>query len=828
MKTQNITINNAREHNLKNINLKIPRKALTVITGISGSGKSSLAFDTIYAEGHRRYVESLSAYARQFIDILKKPEVENIDGLSPSIAINQKVIFYSPRSTVGTITDIYDFLRLLYAKVATPYCYKCGKKINSQKINEMTTEYYSLPEGTKLQIFAPIVRGRKGEHSTLLNKYRQEGYTRVVIDGENHSLDDEITLNKNKTHDIDLCVDRIIVNKGVKLRLSDSISLATKLSDGVVKIQEGKKKPVLISEKFTCIDCGISYPNIEPRFFSFNSPYGACKKCSGLGKINEGEKICPDCNGTRLSIEARSIKINDKAITDLSLLQITDLNLFLKELSFTGKEKLIADKVIKEITERLDFIVDVGLGYMTLSRNAATLSGGESQRIRLATQLGAGLTGVLYVLDEPSIGLHPRDNRKLINTLVRLKDKGNTVLVVEHDEDTILAADHIIDLGPGAGIHGGHIVAEGNISAILGNNMSLTGKYLSLMEKIHIPKKRKASTNKYISIKNATTNNLKNVDVDIPIGLLTCVTGVSGSGKSSLIIDTLYPSICNVLNDEKKFIGCKKITGADIFEKVIDIDQSPIGRTPRSNPATYTGFFSYIRNLFSRVPEARSRGYSSGRFSFNVNGGRCEACEGQGLLKIEMNFMPDVFVMCDTCRGSKYSRETLEIRYKGKNISEVLEMTVEEAMSFFKNVKPIYIRLKTLYEVGLGYIKIGQPATTLSGGEAQRIKLSRELVKRSTGKTIYILDEPTTGLHFDDIKKLLDVIHRLRDQNNTIIIIEHNLEVIKTADYIIDIGPEGGEKGGYVTAIGSPEELAQNPNSCTGQYLKEKLGGSNA
>ena len=823
MKAKAITINNAKEHNLQSISLSIPRQSLTVITGISGSGKSSLAFDTIYAEGNRRYVESLSVYARQFIDFIKKPDVENIEGLSPAIAINQRTITHNPRSTVGTMTEIYDYIRLLYAKLGIPYCYECGAPISPKNTEETVNEYAAKTEGTRLLIMSPVVRGKKGEYSKVIQKFKAEGYSKIYIDGKVHDLDEDIHIDKKKYHEIDLVIDRIVISKAVHHRLSEAITLAEKLSGGLVKIKEDNKEPVTVSNKYSCIKCGISYMDIEPRTFSFNSPYGACPKCDGLGYLyvdEENKTLCADCGGARLKKETLNIKINGNSIYDLSNKSISDLKKELESFVFEGNKKIIADKIIKEITERLGFIMDVGIGYISLNRASGSLSGGEAQRVRLATQLGSGLTGVLYVLDEPSIGLHPRDNKKLIDALIKLKNKGNTIIIVEHDEETIRSADHIIDLGPGAGIYGGKIVAEGNLNAIMSNKKSLTGLYLSSNIKIQIPHSRKATKNNWLKIENVDTNNLKNITASFPIGLMTTITGISGSGKSSLIMDSLIPAM-----QEKNRTGYK-IIGKDQIEKTISIDQSPIGQTPRSNPATYIELYAQIRTLFSMLPESKARGYTASRFSFNVSGGRCDACEGQGLIKIEMKFMPDVFVMCETCEGKKFNRDTLEIKYKGKSISQVLDMTVEEAMTFFKNIKFIHHKLKTLHDVGLGYIKLGQSSVTLSGGEAQRIKLSKELVKRTAGKNLYILDEPTTGLHFDDVKKLINVLHRLRDQGNTIIVIEHNLEVIKTSDYIIDLGPEGGEQGGKIIAVGTPEEIAKNEESITGHYLRTKLGGN--
>ena len=822
MKAKEIIINNAKEHNLKSISLSIPRQSLTVITGISGSGKSSLAFDTIYAEGNRRYVESLSVYARQFIDFIKKPDVENIEGLSPAVAINQRTITHNPRSIVGTMTEIYDYMRLLYAKLGTPYCYQCGTEISPKKMEETVNEYASRPEGTKLIIMSPVVRGKKGEYNKLIQKFRAEGYSKIYIDGKVHDLDDDISIDKKKHHEIDLIIDRVIINKAIHHRLSEAITLAEKLSGGMVKIKEDTKDAVTISDRYSCINCGISYMDIEPRTFSFNSPYGACPTCEGIGHIyidEEKTSICKDCNGARLRKESLNIKINGNSIYDLSRKSISSLKKELESFSFEGNKKIIADKIIREITERLGFIMDVGIGYISLNRPSSSLSGGEAQRVRLATQLGSGLTGVLYVLDEPSIGLHPRDNKKLLDALIKLKNKGNTIIVVEHDEATIRSADHIIDLGPGAGVYGGRIVAQGDINAIISNKKSLTGLYLSSNIKIQIPE-RKKHQGKYLTIQDVNTNNLKNVTVSFPIGLMTTITGISGSGKSSLIMDSLIPAMQEQNNTGLKILGKEQI------EKTVSIDQAPIGQTPRSNPVTYIDLYSQIRTLFAMLPESKARGYTSSRFSFNVSGGRCEACEGQGLIKVEMKFMPNVFVLCDTCEGKKFNRDTLEIKYKGKNIFEVLDMTVEEAMTFFKNIRYIHHKLKTLHDVGLGYIRLGQSSVTLSGGEAQRIKLSKELVKRSSGRNLYILDEPTTGLHFDDVKKLINVLHRLRDQGNTIIVIEHNLEVIKTSDYIIDLGPEGGDEGGFIVAKGTPEDIANNATSITGQYLKQKLGGN--
>lgn len=829
MRTKEITITSASEHNLKNISLKIPRNKITVITGISGSGKSSLAFDTIYAEGNRRYVESMSSYVKQFIDVIKKPEVENIEGLSPSLAINQKTISHNPRSTVGTMTEIYDYLRLLYAKVGEPFCYNCGSKISPKTPDEITQEQCKLEEGTKLSILSPMIRGKKGEYSKLMQKLLSDGFTKVYIDGKLHELEDDVKINKNKVHTIELLIDKIIVNSSCHQRLSESISLAIKMSGGMVKIIKNDKDSYIISDKYSCIECGTSYSDIEPRLFSFNSPYGACPECGGMGVISKDDGLsfntCIDCAGTRLKKEALSVKIDGRSIYDLSSMGMSSLRDTLNNIVVPDNKKIISDRIIREIVERLDFINNVGLGYLTINRKSASLSGGEAQRVRLATQLGSGLTGVIYVLDEPSIGLHPSDNQKLLDSLTKLKDKGNTVIIVEHDEDTIRCADHIIDLGPGAGVYGGKIIAEGTLSDILANNKSLTGLYLSSNIKIPVPKQRKKPDQRYITIKNVSTNNLKDISVSFPVGLMTVVTGVSGSGKSSLIIDTLCPCLENALsrNKNKNLLKGCAIDGIEHIDRMVNVDQSPIGQTPRSNPATYTDIFNLIRSLFAQLPDAKVRGYDPGRFSFNVAGGRCEVCQGQGLIKIEMKFMPDVFVTCEACGGAKFNRDTLEIKYKGKSIAEVLNMTVEEGMIFFKNIPMLHLKLKTLHDVGLGYVKLGQSSVTLSGGEAQRVKLSKELSKRSTGKNLYILDEPTTGLHFDDIKKLINVLHKLRDNGNTIIVIEHNLEVIKTSDHVIDLGPEGGEAGGYLVAKGTPEEIITNNDSKTGYYLKQKI-----
>lgn len=943
MALENITIKGAREHNLKNINLTLPREKLVVITGLSGSGKSSLAFDTIYAEGQRRYVESLSAYARQFLELMEKPDIDYIEGLSPAISIEQKSSSKNPRSTVGTVTEIYDYMRLLYARVGHVFCYGCGRQIASQTVQQITDQVQSIPEGKRVMILAPIVKDRKGEFKKDLLDLQKKGFVRVRIDGEVRSLEDEIQLNKKFKHTIDAVVDRLIIKNKMGKRLADSIETALHLGEDslVVSILAGKKsekdEELLFSEKFACSYCGISYPELEPRLFSFNNPTGACFKCDGLGNkmeidpdlvvpdmslsirdgaihpwqkktsINFHQMVealsqnfkfklstplkdmpqetrdillygagdqtvkyfyekggkrqtytgtydgiipdlerryhetesssqrdeiarymralpCPACNGTRLKKEAVSVQVHKKNIVELTGLSIGALGQFFDELKFTQQEYSIARRIVKEIKERLKFLVDVGLDYLTLNRTSATLSGGESQRIRLATQIGSSLMGVLYVLDEPSIGLHQRDNDRLLGTLTKLRDLGNTVIIVEHDENTITAADYVVDLGLGAGIHGGEIIFAGTPKALLKNKTSLTGQYLSGRKKIPVPKKRRQGNGHFLEIKGAQHNNLKGVDVNIPLGCLTCITGVSGSGKSTLTIDILYKALASHFWGSMDKPGAfKKIKGIHHLDKVIDIDQSPIGRTPRSNPATYTGLFTLIRDLFSEVPESRLRGYRPGRFSFNVRGGRCEACQGDGLIKVEMHFLPDIFVTCEVCQGKRFNRETLEILYKGKTIADVLEMTTEEAEEFFQNIPAIRSKLETITSVGLDYIHLGQPATTLSGGEAQRVKLAKELSKRSTGQTLYILDEPTTGLHFHDIGHLLGVISKLVDAGNSVIIIEHNLDVIKTADYIIDLGPDGGDKGGEVVACGSPEEVARVKQSYTGQYLKPCL-----
>ena len=941
MMNDEIIIRGAKEHNLKNIDINIPKNKLVVVTGLSGSGKSSLAFDTIYAEGQRRYVESLSAYARQFLGMMEKPDVENIEGLSPAISIDQKTTSRNPRSTVGTVTEIYDFLRLLFARVGTPYCPNCGKKIEKQTIDQIVDNVMELEEGTRIQVLSPIVRSRKGEYSKLLENMQKEGFVRVKIDDELYELSDDIELDRNKKHNIDLIVDRLVVKEDIKSRLSESIETAMKYANQLVKIEIPNKLEKLYSGNYSCPDCNISFEELSPRMFSFNNPMGACPDCSGIGylmkmdpdliipdktktlydgvkafgasTLKKGdtmarmyfesigkhygvdiknkpikklpkeflEKIlygtgdeeidfvyegysgvrkftqpfegviptldrryretksdgmrqfyelymsnspCYTCNGARLKKEVLSIKIGNKNISQITELSIRQLKDYLNKLKLTQKQQMIANVVLKEINVRLQFLMDVGLEYLTLSRSAGTLSGGEAQRIRLATQIGSGLSGVLYILDEPSIGLHQRDNDKLLATLRKLRDLGNTLIVVEHDEDTMYAADQIIDIGPGAGVHGGYVIAQGTAEEIKNVPESITGRYLSGRDKISVPKKRRKSNGYAIEIVKAKENNLKDVSVNIPLGVFNCITGVSGSGKSTLVNEVLYKNVAKELYKSNEKPGkCDKIKGLEHIDKVINIDQSPIGRSPRSNPATYTGVFDIIRDLFAETNEAKMRGYAKGRFSFNVSGGRCEACQGDGVHKIEMNFLPDVYVPCEVCHGKRYNRETLEVKYKGKNIADVLDMTVEEALEFFANMPRIKTKIQTLSDVGLGYIKLGQPSTTLSGGEAQRVKLATELSKRATGKTLYILDEPTTGLHIADVHKLVDILQRLVDTGNTILVIEHNLDLIKTADYIIDLGPEGGDNGGQVVAVGTPEHICKNDNSYTGKFLKKYL-----
>ncbi|MGN0605267.1 MAG: excinuclease ABC subunit UvrA [Oscillospiraceae bacterium] len=935
-----IIIKGAREHNLKNINLEIPRDKLIVMTGLSGSGKSSLAFDTIYADGQRRYVESLSSYARQFLGQMEKPDVDSIEGLSPAISIDQKTTSKNPRSTVGTVTEIYDYLRLLYARIGIPHCPICGREIKQQSVDQIVDRIVSLPEGTKIQLLAPVVRGRKGEHTKEIDKARRSGFVRIRVDGIIYDLSEDIKLDKNKKHIIEIVVDRLVVKNEMNSRLTDSIETAMSISDGLLIVDVVGGEQLMFSSNYACPDHNVSIPELAPRMFSFNNPFGACEKCTGLGffqkideniivpnkdlSIREGaikasgwntlddksiammyynaiakkynisldtpvkdlpdgildiflygtngerlelniiesfgggtrysafegvinnlerryrdsnssysrdeissymsEELCPECHGERLKKEALAVTVRDINISELCHKSVTDMLDFFDNIQLEGAEKLIGGRIIKEIRERLGFLKSVGLEYLSLSRSSGTLSGGESQRIRLATQIGSSLMGVLYILDEPSIGLHQRDNDKLIATLQRLRDIGNTLIVVEHDSDTMLASDYIVDIGPGAGVNGGEVVFAGTVEDIMKCEKSITGQYLSGKKFIPVPSERRSGNGNYLTIKGACENNLKNIDVEIPLGKFICVTGVSGSGKSSLVNEIIYKHLAAKLNRSKIKSGkFSEFTGLENLDKVIDIDQSPIGRTPRSNPATYTGVFTDIRELFARTSDAKARGYTAGRFSFNIKGGRCEACEGDGILKIEMHFLPDVYVPCEVCGGKRYNRETLEVHYKGKSIYDVLEMTVDEGVEFFENIPKIERKLRTLQEVGLGYIKIGQPATTLSGGEAQRVKLATELSKRSTGRTIYILDEPTTGLHTADVHKLIEVLQRLADSGNTVLVIEHNLDVIKVADHIIDLGPEGGDKGGTIVATGTPEEIAECSESYTGYYLKKVM-----
>ncbi|NGZ02794.1 MAG: excinuclease ABC subunit A [Nitrospira sp. WS238] len=828
-----IVIKGAREHNLKNIDVEIPRDKLVVITGLSGSGKSSLAFDTIYAEGQRRYVESLSAYARQFLEQMGKPDVDSIEGLSPAISIEQKSTSHNPRSTVGTVTEIYDYLRLLFARVGHPYCFQCGQEIAAQTVQQMVDAIASLPEGEKFQILAPIVRGRKGEYRKELLEMRKAGYVRARIDEKIMDLGEDISLDKQKKHTIEIIVDRLVMKPGDALmrRLADSVETSVKLTGGLVGVLTEDGQTKLYSDRLACIKCGVSYPEVTPRVFSFNSPHGACPACDGIGyAVTPG---CPEeedftllepcevCHGARLRPESLSIKLAKKSIAEVTSLSVRAAADFFHSLKFSDRELVIAHRILKEIRERLGFLVNVGLDYLTLDRAAATLSGGEGQRIRLATQIGSGLVGVLYILDEPSIGLHQRDNRRLLQTLLRLRDLGNTVVVVEHDAETMIAADHILDMGPGAGSQGGHVIAQGTPQQVMGDPNSLTGQYLRGVQTVLVPQRQRKPRGT-LSVVGAQKHNLKNVTAKIPLGLFTCVTGVSGSGKSTLVLEVLFHSLSQLLYHKKpKIDGCKELKGVDALDKVIDIDQSPIGRTPRSNPATYTGLFGYIRDLYSNLPESRVRGYKPGRYSFNVKGGRCEACQGDGLIKIEMHFLPDVYVTCEVCKGQRYNRETLEILHKGKSIADVLNMTVDDALEFFEHIPLIKAKLQTLHDVGLHYVKLGQSATTLSGGEAQRVKLSRELSKRATGRTMYILDEPTTGLHFADVQRLLDVLDRLVEAGNTVLVIEHNLDVIKNADWIIDLGPEGGDRGGEIVAEGLPKEITKAKRSYTGQVLRE-------
>ncbi len=829
-----IMIKGAREHNLKNLTLSIPRDAITVITGPSGSGKSSLAIDTIYAEGQRRYVESLSPYSRQFLEQMQKPEVDLIEGLSPSVAIDQKTVSRSPRSTLGTITEIYDYLRVLYTRLGTAFCYKCNIEISTQEAKNIIHAVLALPEGTRIQILSPIIRDRKGNYRKELQEMRSEGFVRARIDGVMKDLTQNIILAKQKRHTIEIVIDRLIVKQGIERQLSDSVETAFKYADSLVVNLLNENKDILFSKKAACPKCGISYPDIVPRFFSFNSTAGACPKCNGLGFENileeavdlDEQKLCSECHGLRLRKESLSVRFHGLNIAEFSRMSVDQAQVFLKKVKFSERERTIASRILKEINDRLFFLSKVGIGYLTLDRPSLTLSGGESQRVRLATQMGSSLTGVLYVLDEPSIGLHPRDCVKLLESLSAVTDAGNTVIVVEHDEETIRWADHIVDMGPGAGTHGGWVVAEGTPAEIEKNSKSLTGQYLSGKVRIQTPAKRRKA-DEFLLIQGAAEHNLKNIDIRIPLRTLTCVTGVSGSGKSTLVFDILERAA------EKHFsrgpIGGRaagahrKIVGLEKIDKVISVDQSPIGRTPRSNPATYTGFFSLMRDIFALVPEAKKRGYSASRFSFNVEGGRCESCRGNGLIKVEMHFLPDVYVRCDKCKGERYNDETLEIRYRNRNIAEVLDMTVSDALIFFENIPLLRRKLEMLEEIGLGYIQLGQSATTLSGGESQRIRLSKELGRRATGNTLYILDEPTTGLHFVDIQRLLDVITMLVDRGNTVLVIEHNLDVIKSADFVIDLGPEGGDMGGEVLAEGTPEEVSRNTASYTGRFLIEHL-----
>lgn len=834
-----IFIKGAREHNLKNISVSISRDAITVITGPSGSGKSSLAIDTIYAEGQRRYVESLSAYSRQFLEQMQKPDIDYIEGLSPAIAINQRTISRSARSTLGTITEIYDYLRILFTRLGKASCYKCGAAITSQGSENILQTILSYPEGTRIQILAPIVQDRKGHYRKELQEMRSEGFVRARIDGVMVDLREDIILEKKKRHTIETVIDRLIIRQGSSRQISDAIEAAFAMADTLIVNLVERGEDVLFSRSTACLKCGISYPEITPRFFSFNSSLGACPSCNGLGVKGflDGDHVessiparpCPACKGARLRKEALSVRFHGMSINEISRMTLTDALSFLDGLVFTEREETIARRILKEIRDRLRFLVRVGLSYLTLDRPAFTLSGGESQRVRLATQLGASLTGVLYILDEPSIGLHPRDCGRLLESLRDIKESGNTVIVVEHDEETILHADQIIDMGPGAGKNGGWIVAQGTPSEISGDRHSLTGRYLSGDLSIPLPfTRRKPDT--FISILGAAEHNLKDIDVRIPVGAFSCVTGVSGSGKSTLILDILHPAVHNLLTrkrSEKLAAGkFREIQGTEILDNVIHVDQSPIGRTPRANPVTYTGCFTFIRELFAKTPEAKVRGYTPSRFSFNVHGGRCESCGGNGLVKIEMHFLPDVYVGCDQCKGTRYNEETLQIRYRGKNIAEVLAMTITEAATFFDAIPQLRARLALLEEIGLGYLQLGQPATTLSGGESQRLRLSRELSKRSSGSTLYIFDEPTTGLHFSDIQKLLEIIHRLTAAGNTVVVIEHNLDIIKSSDYVVDLGPEGGASGGYVMATGTPEEIAAHPLSATGLFLKNRLNAT--
>jgi excinuclease ABC subunit A len=841
--SEKIVLRGVRVHNLKNLDLEIPRGRLVVVTGVSGSGKSSLAFDTLYAEGQRRYVESLSAYARQFLDLMERPDVDSIEGLSPAISIDQKGAPRNPRSTVGTITEAYDYLRLLYARLGRPYCHRCEVEISAQSTRQIVDRLMALPAGTRLQILGPVVSGRKGERRRELKELAHAGFARVRVDGRLFDLSEEVPLSRTQPHRIDLVVDRLALRAGIEPRLADSLEVASRYGAGVVKVEilgeNGEPADEwLFSQKLACARCGLSYPELSPRLFSFNSPYGACGACGGLGVqasvaelYEEPESLslapaCRECGGSRLKRESLYVKIGGKNIAEVSALPLAEASAFLRGLALAGQEEAIGRKILGEILDRLDFMIAVGLDYLALDRPSATLAGGEFQRVRLATQIGSRLAGVLYILDEPSVGLHPRDNARLISILKALRDLGNTVIVVEHDREIILSADHVIDMGPGAGVQGGTVVAQGTPLEIM-HGSSLTGDYLAGRRHIPVPAVRRRGSGRRLVLRGASHNNLKDIDVEIPLGAMTCITGVSGSGKSSLLLDTLYPALAHRLHRTRSLPGrFREITGWEHLDKVINIDQNPIGRTPRSNPATYTGLFTHIRELFAQLPEAKVRGYKAGRFSFNAPGGRCEACRGEGMVRVSMHFLPDVFVRCEACDSTRYNRETLEVSFKGKNIAEVLELTVQQALELLGNFPPIRRKLETLRDVGLGYIQLGQPATTLSGGEAQRIKLARELGRRSTGKTLYLLDEPTTGLHFDDIRKLLEVLHALVELGNTVVVIEHNLDVIKSADHVIDLGPEAGEGGGRVVAVGTPEQIACCEASHTGRYLRGVLSSA--
>jgi excinuclease ABC subunit A len=837
-----IVIKGARVHNLKNIDVEIPRDQLVVITGVSGSGKSSLAFDTLFAEGQRRYLESLAADARQFLRQMERPDVDSIDGLSPAVAIEQKAAIYTPRSTVGTVTETYDYLRLLFARVGEPTCIRCGRKIAAQAIEQIVDQLVSLPGATRVLVLAPVVASQKGDHRERLRELAREGFVRIAVDGQIHELSEEMSLDKTQEHQIDLVVDRLVIREGVRKRLADSLEVASRYGNQVIKVDvqtddnNARPRGTTFSQKFACIECGLSLPEITPRLFSPNSPAGACPACAGLGvrtkraKKSSDERVpdaaaCDQCGGTGLKEESRAVKIAGKSIADVAALSITEAITFFARLEFDDPKRIVGQKISGEILNRLRFLAQVGLDYLTLSRRSITLSGGEAQRVRLAKQVGSKLTGVLYILDEPSIGLHQKDNAQLLALLKQLRNDGNTVIVVEHDQETIVTADHVIDMGPGAGLDGGRVVAQGAPHELMNDSRSLTGRYLSGRRQIPVPSLRRKGTGESIVIRGARAHNLKNITVKLPIGAMTCVTGVSGSGKSSLIMDILYPAIAQRLHRSRMKPGkFDELTGWEHFSRVIGIDQVPIGRTPRSNPATYTGLYDHLRDLFAQLPEARVRGYKADRFSFNVSGGRCEACAGDGVVRVEMYFLPDVFVTCDVCKGSRYNRETLEVKYKGLSIADVLNLTINQALELLSNIPPVFERLNTLREVGLGYLRLGQAGSTLSGGEAQRVKLARELARRSTGRSLCILDEPTTGLHFEDVKKLLELLHRLTETGNTAIIIEHNLDVIKTADYVIDLGPGGGVHGGEVVASGTPEEIIAVSKSLTGSYLRTMVG----